>query len=409
MCKRKIKLGVIADDFTGAGDAASFLVKNGYKTIMVTELQENLSVKCDCIVVALKIRSVKPQEAIFQVQKTLDFFKRLHVEKVYYKYCSTFDSTPKGNIGVVLDYLMDMLDIKYTVLCPSLPVNGRKVKNGVIYVHNVPLAESSMRNHPLNPMWDSYIPNLMREQSKYNTYVVDINNLSDEINKMSSINERFYVVPNYETDEQGKEIARVMKDLSLFSGGSGLLEHIILDNVTKTTEDLSNDVVTNKAIVICGSCSIMTRKQINKYISNGCPSICVNSLELLDGKITAEKIFARVIQNLPETTIIYSDGVDKDMKEFSRHSSFRELSNMIEKLNADLSCLALENGFNRIVVAGGETSGAVTIRLGYKAYYVGKMIAPGVPILTPLENTNLKLILKSGNFGDESFFIEALK
>ncbi|MEG0264639.1 MAG: four-carbon acid sugar kinase family protein, partial [Erysipelotrichaceae bacterium] len=150
--------GVIADDFTGASDAASFLVKSGNRVVMVTSNHINNINDCDCIVVALKIRSVKPEIAIEQVKEVLQLFNELNVDKIYYKFCSTFDSTPKGNIGVVMDYLLETFNERYTILVPSLPINGRIVKNGFLYVNGTLLSDSSMKNHPLNPMWDSYIP-----------------------------------------------------------------------------------------------------------------------------------------------------------------------------------------------------------------------------------------------------------
>ena len=196
-----IKLGVIADDFTGASDAASFLVKSGNKTILLTDVDQNVG-NCDCVVVALKIRSVSPEEAISEVKRVTDYFDKLGVEKIYYKYCSTFDSTPKGNIGVVMDYLLERYNCKYSILCPSLPVNGRKVRDGILYVNDVELAKSPLKDHPLNPMWDSYIPNLMKEQSKYKCVVINTNGIdANGISQVLNTNEeRIYFVPDYYED-----------------------------------------------------------------------------------------------------------------------------------------------------------------------------------------------------------------
>lgn len=400
-------MGVIADDFTGASDAASFLVKAGYRVIMLTDLLDKFDEECDCVVMAMKIRSVEPEEAKESVHRVLKFFEKIQVEKVYYKYCSTFDSTKKGNIGVISDYLMESLDVPYTLLCPSLPVNGRTVKNGILYVNGVPLAESPMKDHPLNPMWDSYIPELMKEQSKYKCYVVNAESIDETIALQCKKGEKFYLIPDYTNDEDGEKIAQLFAGLSLYTGGSGLLEHLKLGDSVAAKDSMALNCG-KKAIILCGSCSQMTGKQIKTYIENENPSVRIDSFDLLSGNITAEKVFEKVMKNLPQTTIVFSDGVEKDMNVFSKNESFERLSGLIEKLNADLSELALKNGFDRIVVAGGETSGAVTIRLGYHAYHIGKVIAPGVPTLIPVENKKLRLVLKSGNFGDENFFTKAL-
>ena len=167
-----MKIGVIADDFTGAGDIGSFLQKNGSKTLLFTEIPSAFSSSADCAILALKSRSAEPEEAVRQAKEAAAFLKKAGAERIYFKYCSTFDSTPKGNIGVVLDALLEELKLSFTILCPSLPVNGRTVKDGILFVNGVPLAESPMKDHPLNPMWDSGIPELMRLQSRHPCFVL---------------------------------------------------------------------------------------------------------------------------------------------------------------------------------------------------------------------------------------------
>lgn len=403
--QNKIQLGIIADDFTGASDAASFLIKNGLKVIMISDVHYLIKEECDVLIVALKIRSIANSEALKQVSEVLVLFEKLGISKVYYKFCSTFDSTPAGNIGPVMDYLLEYFNERYTILSPSLPVNGRTVKDGYLYVDQVPLAESSMKNHPLNPMWDSYIPNLMKPQSKYNTYPLDIKNM----NFIKKINDaHFYLVPNYQNYEDGRKIAEIFSELKIIGGGSGLLEHLSIEgkHTIQNSEIFSEK---QKAIIVCGSCSQMTKKQIEYYIMKGYRSICVDSLSLLENKLNIEDIFYQVQENLPNPTLIYSDGINKNMSMLSNDEKFITLSGLIEQLNAGLCLKARNLGFNKIIVAGGETSGAVSLMLGYNAYLIGDVVAPGVPILIPIENRNLKLILKSGNFGAEDFFIKALE
>lgn len=398
--ERKRKLGVIADDFTGASDAASFLKKGGSDTILLTSLNGVELSQSDAIVVALKSRSVQPFEAISMTSEALKFLLKNGCNQIYFKYCSTFDSTPQGNIGVVLDYLLDYFKEQYSILCPSLPINNRIVIDGMLYVNGVRLDESPMKNHPLNPMWDASIPKLMKNQSRYPTFVVNDPIRLEEIQKSHS---KFYIVPDYQTDEDGQKIFNLYGHLPLLSGGSALLEFLGPHELSKPVE---NSVQIKKSIILCGSCSKATKKQIDIYKSSGKMTYAVDSKKLLDKRLTSEDVF-RFVLSQNETVLVYSSAID-DIEPSSNNPTFFEESQLIEKTMADIAKLAVENGFNNIVVAGGETSGAVTLKLGYTSFIIGDSVDPGIPILYPIENENLRLLLKSGNFGDDNFFLKAI-
>lgn len=400
-----IKLGVIADDFTGASDAASFLVKSGNKTLLLTDIDDDID-GFDCIVVALKIRSVASDIAIKEVKRVLDYFDKLNVNQIYYKYCSTFDSTPKGNIGVVMDYLLERYNAKYSLLCPSLPVNGRTVKNGVLYVNGEKLADSPLKDHPLNPMWDSYIPNIMKDQSKFKSYPIgieEINNNTDQlVSKYLNTNERFYLVPDYYDDDCAKAIAEHFKDLKILSGGSGLLEYLYKDKVQDTiTYDF--DVRKQKALIVCGSCSKMTNTQVQAFKETDNFAIKINAKDIIDKKIVVDDIFNKIIDQLPKVCLVYSDGCENTV------TTNLDYAKSMENFLSQLALKALNSGFDKIIVAGGETSGAVTLKLGFKSYIVGESVAPGVPVLIPFKNQSTRIILKSGNFGDKDFFEKAVE
>lgn len=407
----RVRLGVIADDFTGAADAASFLTKQGAKTILLTKIPDSLNHECECVVIALKSRSVEPEEAIKQTKRAVDFLKSINTERYYFKYCSTFDSTPRGNIGVVLDFLLDYLGLPYTVICPSLPVNGRTVKNGVLYVNGVKLSESPMKDHPLNPMWSSYIPTLMKDQSKHGCFVATRENMTEVyvrkiLEQANKEGKKFYLVPDYETDSDGRNIAELTSGLKLLSGGSGLLEHLVPAN--DHFHDLACHSKKNarKSIILCGSCSRKTKMQISEYIKNGGVVYPVDSKKLLDGSLSSEDIANFIRDNEGNTVLVYSDAINKDLDSLRESDTFGAESKMMEQLMADLSDFARQNNFARIVVAGGETSGAVTMKLGYDSYFIGDIISPGIPTLIPVDNAELELILKSGNFGEEDFFVK---
>lgn len=406
----KKRVGVIADDFTGASDAASFLAQSGNRTILLTKLPDHLQEDIQCVVVALKIRSVEAKEAVSQVKQVVDFFDENKINHIYYKYCSTFDSTAKGNIGPVMDYLLERKKQQYTLLCPSLPVNGRTVKNGVLKVNGVPLAETSMKYHPLNPMWDSFIPSLMQEQSNYPCYCVHAEVYSSKEkweHFLSSLSdqEHFYLVPDYENDADGDAIYNKFHDLQVLSGGSGLLGHFVNEFSDRQAFDFN--IESQKAMIVCGSCSEMTRRQVQTFKKTNHYAYPIHSSSLIHHEIKLKDYLEIIESNLPKVSLVYSDGCE--VKLMKNSETFQLESKMMEDFLSQLAYEASQHSFNKIIVAGGETSGAVTLKLGYSSFYVGESVAPGVPVLIPVDNIHIRLILKSGNFGDENFFMKALE
>lgn len=399
-----MKIGVIADDFTGASDAASFLVKQGVKTGLFTNIEVQEAANFDAIVIALKSRSVDATKAVEMIEKALSLLKSVGCDRFYFKYCSTFDSTKKGNIGPCLDALMESLNETYTLLCPSLPVNGRTLKQGILYVNNVRLSESSMKNHPLNPMWDSYLPNLMREQSKYPSYCIskqeyqDAHRLAMKINEYKKSSKRFYLIPDYIDDADGKQIMQVFKNLTLLSGGSGLLSHMFKNSTQNIIETQNVNDFNKRSIILCGSCSKATQKQIEQYKKLGKYVYKIDTKRLFSNKLTALQIFEEIDLSKKEILISSCD----------QNQKVEGDSTCIEQLMGELAKLAIERQIHNIVVAGGETSGAVTLALGFHAFTLGEVIDPGVPALYPLANKQIRLVLKSGNFGSLNFFQKAI-
>lgn len=425
----KIYFGVVADDFTGASDAASFLVKAGVPTVLfngIPDLLPELSGETTAVVIALKTRTMPKKQAVEQSLAAFRKLKEMGAVQLYLKYCSTFDSTSEGNIGPVADAVMKEWKIPYTVLCPSLPVNGRTVKNGILYVNGVPLAESPMRNHPLTPMRDSNLVNLMEMQSEFPAKV--IGNSSMVAAGSVAAGKPCYLIPDYETDEDGDRIAAFFGNLSFLTGGSGLIgalgrryvklcgENQETCSGNDTKADYQNSGLsaqqeqaagTGKALVLAGSCSAMTLRQIADYTGHGAVSYRLLPDELLDGRQNADSVFAW-IQEQESGSLIFSSASPEDLEKSQRLGKER-VAAKIEETLAGLARLAAEHGYTRIIVAGGETSGAVTQALGYQAFQIGQSVAPGVPVMTPLGNPSLRLVLKSGNFGQEDFFTRALE
>ena len=403
-----ILLGCICDDFTGATDAASFLVKGGLRTTLINDVPAEdtaLPEDCEAVVIALKTRTQQTDAAVRTACSALSWLQARNVRHFYIKYCSTFDSRPEGNIGPIVDAAMRQLGVPYTLLCPSLPANGRTVSGGRLFVNGVPLNESPMRDHPLTPMWDDRIAELMRRQGAWPCYTIERESLA-EPSKLAWIAEQsrrqkgFYLVPDYETDEDAAAIIRSFGTLRLLSGGSGLLEFW-----AKALRQRENGG--GRQLILAGSCSVATHRQIEAFQKAGYPSLRISPELLADGRQSVESLWEH-ISSSDVPMLLYSSDTPENVRKAQRHGQ-ADVSALLERTTAELAARAVEAGYAAVIVAGGETSGAVIRRLPYTAYGVGASIAPGVPVITPVENPGLRLVLKSGNFGSEQFFLDALR
>lgn len=408
------KIGCVADDFTGASDIASFFKKAGLETLLINELPKPQMVfpnDIDCIVIALKTRTIEPKEA---VRQSLAAFRRLAdagCQKLYFKYCSTFDSTANGNIGPVIDAVMEAFRIPYTLLCPSLPVNGRTVKNGILYVDGIPLHESHMKDHPLTPMKRSDIAGLMEGQGKYSCRVVNQELLTEQgealAAQMETAGQPVYFVPDYYEDQHGLTIATVFSQCRFFTGGSGLGGALaqMLGRTARSGSVKPLMYTAGEGLILAGSCSAITLKQIADYQKKHYPSYRIDPQKLINGQESASDIW-RWIENQSETPLIYSSASADEVAENQIHGK-EKVALAIEKLLSGLAVMAVRAGRTRIIVAGGETSGAVTKALGFQSFYISESLAPGVPVMIPTEAPLIRLVLKSGNFGQTDFFDRA--
>lgn len=407
-----VLFGCIADDFTGGSDIASFFAKGGLSTILYNGVPENSSTpQADVCVISLKTRTQDTKEAVKDSLEAINWLKEQGAEQYYVKYCSTFDSTLNGNIGPICDAVMENLGVPYTILCPALPVNGRTVKDGCLYVNGVALHESSMKDHPLTPMWDYDLVRLMSPQSKFTSVKLPsseskkeseefIENLKEEVGPSP-----FYIVPDFEKAEDAENLVQLFGKLKLLTGGSGLAEPLAKSFKRKmeTDEYESSD---SPALILAGSCSETTRNQISEYQKSGGESYFIDPLKLLSKEETVENIW-NMIQAKEKSVLVYSSDTPANVKRIQEQGK-EDVAELLEKTISEIAALAVEAGYHRIIVAGGETSGAVTKRLGFTEYYIGKSIEPGVPIMIPTQDTRNRIILKSGNFGKPDFFLHAL-
>lgn len=416
--KKDLLLGCIADDFTGASDAASFLVAGGLDTVLCSGVPEEgfqLPESCEAVVIALKSRTQETAAAVRDSLASIRWLKGQGAQHFYVKYCSTFDSTPSGNIGPILDAVMDELDANVSTLCPALPENGRIVEDGILYVNGTPLAESPMKDHPLTPMWESRIALLMAPQSRYPCLELpqkllrgDREELRKTLSTFTATHRRGYIIPDYIDERDAAAIAGIFGDGLVLSGGSGLLTALARHLKPVGQAPLPPSKTPGPALILSGSCSVTTRSQITHYLSHGGRGVRLEDEKLLQGTQTAQSLWMEAESLTGDAPLLYSFETPEGLKA-KRTEEGKRLSALIEKTLAGVAKDAAAADVTRFIIAGGETSGAVTRALGFRLFRIGESIAPGVPILIPLEQPKIRMVLKSGNFGQEDFFSRALK
>ncbi len=414
-------IGCIADDFTGASDIASFFAKGGLSTAIYNGIpsKNHEGDMPGVMVIALKTRALSPKEAVSQSLAALDWLKKQGVKQMYFKYCSTFNSTAEGNIGPVADAVLEKYDIPYTVLCPSLPVNGRIVRGGHLYVDGVPLHESPMGEHPLTPMRDSDVCKLMQMQSSWMCMPIsrqdmqkDASSITDYMADVQKRHPYFYVVPDYEFEEDAQRIVEIFGHLPFLTGGSGLgwalaemwTKDTLASGEQKPLPPLTQDKM--GCLTLSGSCSEVTNAQVAHFINRGGASLKIVPEMLASGEQTIGDFMQFVEDNRQRDILLYSTDTPSAVRK-NQELGIEKVLGLIEGVVARVAAFALKIGISRITVAGGETSGAVTQALGYDSFFVGESVEEGVPIMIPTTNSGVRIVLKSGNFGKEDFFTVA--
>ncbi|MBS3651095.1 four-carbon acid sugar kinase family protein [Pseudaminobacter sp. 19-2017] len=411
-------LGAVADDFTGASDLANTLAKGGMATTQFVGIGAgDAPAGCEAGVVALKTRSIAPQEAVRQSLEAARWLLRQGCRQIVFKYCSTFDSTPQGNIGPVAEALLDELGAEVAVVCPAFPTTGRRLFMGHLFVGDRLLNESGMENHPLNPMTDADIRRWLRHQTKGEVGHVPLHVVRGGAEAVGATFEversagRRLVVADATSDEDLLVLGRAIAGHRLVTGGSG----IAIGLPTNFREEglLSPDAeplprARGLGVVLCGSCSRASQAQVRAYLERA-PGLAIDPAELVARRMTAELAADWVCRRADALPIVYStsepSGVTTAQERFGRE----EIAGTIERFFGELARSLADSGYRRIVVGGGETSGAVVEALGVKSMRIGPEIDPGVPALVADRNGPLGLALKSGNFGASDFFEKALR
>ncbi|WP_070962366.1 3-oxo-tetronate kinase [Vibrio sonorensis] len=410
-----MKIGVIADDYTGATDAASFIVKNGLPTVQFNQVPNTPlgNDKHQAVVIGLKTRSCETSIAIEQSINACRWLLDNGCQRIYFKYCSTFDSTKQGNIGPVIDALMEYLNVKHTLLCPALPINGRTVYQGHLFVYDQLLNESGMKNHPLTPMRDCNLVRLTEAQSKGAAVSVSYPFLSDkqtlaaQMEQVKQSTDRYILCDALDEHHLHLwgEIASIDK---LATGGSGLVGAIAkhLSASLEASTEIFTAPKSGKGIVLSGSCSLMTNQQVNHY-SKLAPSYALDVERCIKDAFYAKEVIEWVMANSSQTyfPMVYATVDSKRLRDVQKKWG-KVASEAVENVFSDLVKELKELGFNQFITAGGETSGTVTQALEINSMEIGAEIAPGVPWVRTLDH-HYYLALKSGNFGQETFFLQA--
>ena len=417
-----ITLGCIADDFTGATDLANMLVKGGLKTIQLlgTPRESDVVPSVDAVIIALKTRTIPVQEAIEQSLRALNWLKNAGAEKFFFKYCSTFDSTDDGNIGPVIDALMADLETQFTIACPAFPETERTIFKGHLFVGDKLLSDSPMKYHPLTPMTDS---NLVSTLSRQTSQKVGLVQYTDILGGPSEIRKAFdqlrkedvaIAITDVLNDEHLYFLGEAVKDFKLITGGSGIA--LGLPSQLKSRNNCKEKIgshklpkVLGKELILSGSCSEMTLAQVNEF-SKKYRTLKLNPIQLAESNSSLNNAVDWVIQAKGEEPILVYASAPPDAVNEAQKRLGRDLaSSIVENALAKIASAAVQNGFRRIVVAGGETAGAVVSNLGIKGIMIGEQIDPGVPTTVSIGNPSIGLVLKSGNFGSADFFEKALK
>lgn len=414
-----MRLGVIADDFTGATDIASFLVQNGMATVQVNGVPaESLTQEAEAIVVSLKSRSCAADKAVADSLAALAWLQQQGCERFYFKYCSTFDSTAEGNIGPVTDALLAALGETQTILSPSLPVNGRTVYQGHLFVQDQLLSDSGMRHHPVTPMTDSNLLRLMEAQGQGKAGLIASQTLdrgAEAVREaLLALKEQDvrYVVLDALNEQHLLTQGEAVCQMKLVTGGSGLAIGLARQWASSTHNSEQAQAAGapqgRKAVVISGSCSTMTNRQVARYRDQAA-SLAVDVERALQQREAYALELCDWVAEQDEkglAPLLFATSEPETLKRIQQQYGAQQSSEAVEQLFAAVVRELQQRGWQRFIVAGGETSGVVAQTLSIDAFHIGPVISPGVPWVRAVSQP-ISLALKSGNFGDENFFARA--
>lgn len=408
--------GCIADDFTGATDIGALLARRGMRVAVFVGLPvgDHMDTKLDAIIIALKSRTIEAELAVEQSLAAAKWLKEAGAQSLYFKYCSTFDSTDRGNIGPVAMALAEFWDEAHVLFNPAFPENGRTVRKGHLYVYGQPINETGMAHHPLTPMRNSNLVDVLGAQLDGQLVgLVDHEVIEKGVESVSRtiLNGPHFQIADTDADGDLQVIAKAAKELRFATGGSAFGAAYAGERSAAQTSLAAyfplppND---SKTVILAGSCSEATLRQI-AAIPDDIPHIRLDAHIVAAQKSHAGRLGAAAQTALEEhdSVLISSSVAANILKNVQVSLGDANAGSMIEEAFADIASALFETGQRIFIIAGGETSGAVVERLCANQLLIGPEIAPGVPWCYSPAGGGLWLALKSGNFGDDNFFIKA--
>jgi len=417
-------LGCIADDFTGATDLANNLVRNGMRTVQTIGVPADAAaaVEADAIVVALKSRTTAPEAAVAESLQALRWLQAQGVEQVYFKYCSTFDSTAQGNIGPVTDALMEALGTAFTIATPAFPDNGRTVFKGHLFVGDQLLSDSGMRNHPLTPMTDSNLVRVLQAQTKHRVGLVAYDVVAGG---EAAIRARFealqaegvkIAIVDAVSNQDLVTLGRALRGMPLVTAGSGVAIGLPQNWPALAGSGAADALPAAQGLraIVSGSCSVATNAQVQAFKQSGGQSFAIDPLALAAGRDVVGQALAWAAPHLTDgTVLVYATAEAEAVKQVQQQLGVARAGEMVEEALSAIALGLVERGVRQLVVAGGETSGAVVRELEVRHMVIGPQIDPGVPwtaVQSPAcPSETLHVALKSGNFGTPDFFTKAFE
>ena len=414
---KTIFLGCIADDFTGATDLANNLVRAGMRVAQTIGVPAGpLDAEVDAVVVALKSRTIAPAEAIAQSLAALAWLQVQGAQQIYFKYCSTFDSTAQGNIGPVTEALMDALKTDFSIATPAFPDNGRTVFKGHLFVGEVLLNESGMQNHPLTPMTDANLVRVMQAQTRRKVGLIDHKAVARgeaairaRIDELRAQGVGVAIVDAVSNDDLLR-LGSALKGMALVTGGSGVAIGLPANfGLAPSLQASQLPPATGLQAVVSGSCSLATNRQVKHFIDSGRPALAIDPLRIASGADVAAEALAWAAPRLAAGPVLfYSTADPAAVKTVQGQLGVEDAGAMVERTLGEISRGLVGLGVRQLVLAGGETSGACVQALGITQMKIGLQIDPGVPWCHAITaNGDLHLTLKSGNFGTDDFFTKA--
>jgi uncharacterized protein YgbK (DUF1537 family) len=415
-------LGCVADDFTGATDLANTLVKGGMRTVQLLGPPSGPLDPHDCeaVVVALKSRTIPVADAVSQSLTAAEALRAAGARQLFFKYCSTFDSTDEGNIGPVAEALLEALGSDFTIACPAFPTAGRTIYKGYLFVGDELLSESGMKDHPLTPMRDANLVRVLAWQSTRSVGLVPYAEVAQGPAAIRAAFDRLrdegfgHAIVDALQDSHLLAIGEAAADMPLITGGSGvalgLPENFRKAGLLAGGASDSLPQVPGPAAVLSGSCSRATNGQVAAFLSQGGEAFALDPLALAEGESAVAGALDWARRRLGARPILVYSTAEPNAVAAAQEKLGREAAgSLVESALARIAEGLVEAGLRRLIVAGGETSGAVVSALGVTALRIGPEIDPGVPWTVSLDEPRLALALKSGNFGGPDFFTKAFE